>query len=218
MAIGITLLNFSKRLMTESTAPLASYLEVNQADKTVRLTGAATFRKDALSGILNEEETRGLLWILDEIKAGISVVSCPNPRCSKPDGKVSLELVSSKSKLKPEIKDGKPQFQLGIRPHVHLSEQTCPCDLSPSDMVESLKKLLSQEITQKINLALKKAQEHNCDIMGFGEKINQKYPLYWRENAQEWGEDFPQFPVNIEIDVLLDVTGMNVKPLRSLQK
>lgn len=218
LAVGINLLEFGQRLMTESTAPLASYLEFNSEDKSVRLTGAAIFKEDMLCSILNEKETRGLLWLIDKIKAGISVVKCPNPDCPKPDGKVSLEIINSRTDLKPEIKNDQAQFHVKIHPRIRFGEQTCPCDLSTPDKIEDLKNYLIEEITQEINIALKKSREVNCDIFGFGEKIWQRYPKYWCDHATKWEEEFPEIPLEIEVHTHLEETGMSIKPMRSLKK
>lgn len=208
-AIGVTLLEFNQRLLSDTAAPLASYLEYKKEDQSIKLTGASVFKRDKLQGYLSELETRGLLWALDEVKAGIVVVECP-----KKDGKVSLEIVSSKGKIEPQIKEGQPSFKITVSPHVHLSENNCACNYSELKLITQLKDQLKSAVTSEISAALNKSNELQCDIFALGDKLHQRYPKVWLQLAPNWEEILQEAKVEIIIEPRLDNSGMTTKPVR----
>ncbi|MGE5381660.1 MAG: Ger(x)C family spore germination protein, partial [Methylocystaceae bacterium] len=78
---AITFLEFCNRLMSKSTAPIAPILgfheEIGQDGikiKKVTITGTAVFRGEKMIGELNEQESRGLLWVINRIKKGYVII------------------------------------------------------------------------------------------------------------------------------------------------
>lgn len=212
LASAATLLQFIQRLMSKTTAPIASLVEINPEGKTLKLTGTSVFKKDRLIGYLDEMETRGLLWVLGEVKAGIIIVKCPSG-----EGNVSLEVVSASGKINPQNKDGELQIEVKVGVQVHLAEQTCPGDLTKPEASDFLKKELEAEVKKEINAALSKARELNSDVFAFGNEINKKYPQLWREMEANWDEDFSKMEVVIKVEPKLTRTGMTSKTARPEQ-
>lgn len=209
LASGVTLHQFLQRLMSNTTAPLASLVESSEDGKTLKLTGTSVFKEDRLAGYLNETETRGLLWVLGEVNAGIVIVQCPAG-----DGKVSLEIVSSSGKIIPQVRGDKLQLLIRIQMQGHLAEQTCSEDLTKLQAVDFLEKELEDVVRGEIESAISKAREFGCDIFGFGERIKKKNSKLWQQIKGDWEQGFREIPVTLEIEAKLTRTGMTNKPGR----
>lgn len=207
---AVNMQEFLARLMSKTTAPIASVIEVsNQGkQKIARLSGTAVFKTDKLVGYLNKTETRGLLWVINKVKSGIIVVKSP---CD--EGKVSLEIIRASSKITPEIKDNN---ELYIAVHIdeegNLSDQMSSEDLTILPVWRSLEESQADVIQQEVMAALKKAQELNTDIFGFGDAVHRKYPELWDKMEKEWDQYFPALKVEVIVNAKLSRTGLIKKP------
>lgn len=200
----VKLEDFLTRLMSKTTAPIAPIVEVSGKgeERTVRVSGTAVFKKDKLVGQLDETETRGLLWVINEVKSGIIEVDCP-----RSDGKASLEIIRASSKITPEIEDNKILMKMNIKEEGNLGDQSCSENLVLPTGVASLEKEKAAAIQSEVLAALKKAQELNTDIFDFGEAIHQKYPEEWKDLESRWDEVFPNIEVEINVEAKLRLAG-----------
>ncbi|MDK2985716.1 MAG: spore germination protein [Clostridia bacterium] len=208
-ASAVRLQEFLTRLMSKTTAPIASVIEITREkkEKIARLIGTAVFKDDKLVGYLNKSETRGLLWVIGEVKSGIIVVKSPGG-----NGEVSLEIIHASSKIIPEIKDNNIHIRVEITEEGNLGEQTSAEDLTSLPAWTVLERRQSEAIHNEVRRALKKAQELNTDIFAFGEAVHRKYPELWKDIENRWDEYFPNIEVTINVNAKLRRSGMTTKP------
>jgi len=199
------------RLMSKTTAPIATLLEVKEKgeEKIAELVGTAVFKRDKMVGTLDKIETRGLNWVLSEVGSGIIIVSCPI--CNDENDKVSLEIIKAEGKIVPELKEGILEITVKIKEEGNLGSQMCSQDLTEPSHWAALEKKKAQKIQQEVKAALKKAQNLNADVFGFGDKAHKKYPSLWPEWEAQWDEIFPQLKVNILVETKLQKPGMITK-------
>ncbi len=209
--VGIRLYEFRKMLGGTGRDPFATGIELvgaGEGKKRLKLTETAVFRKDRLMGWLDSDETRGLMWILGEVRSGIIVVPAPGPA----EGKVSLEIIRASSKLKPEIKDGYLTMTIEIEEEGNLGEQMAFGDFTKPELWTSLEKRKAEVIEREIRAVLKKAQEEwAVDIFGFGEAFRRKYPREWREMKDNWRDLLPTVAVEVKITAKLRRVGLITK-------
>lgn len=200
---------FTSRLMSRTTAPIAPFIEVSEEsnEKRAYVSGTAVFKKDKLVGELNDAETRGLLWVLGEVKSGIIDVDCPGG-----NGKISLEIIRANSKVTPEIKDDKIHITVKIKEEGSLGSQSCSEDFTLPTAIEALEKRKAAAIRNEVLAALKKARELNTDIFGFGDSVHQKYPKQWQEYETRWDEIFPHIEIELSIEAKIRRLGRINKP------
>lgn len=210
-ASAVDLHDFMTCLMSKTTAPIASLLEVEGEgeEKIARLMGTAVFKKDQMVGSLDKTETRGLLWVLGEVKRGIVITPCPGGK-----GTASLEITRARSKVVPEIKKGTLEITVKIKEEGNLGGQMCGQDLTLPETWTALEKSKAEVIRQEIKAVLKKAQSLNADIFGFGEAVHRKYPALWKEWETQWDDIFPNLAVKVSVEVKLRQTGMITKPVK----
>lgn len=207
-AVAVNTAELSRMIQSKSTAPVTSYIRTKKQGNKTRffLTGTAVFNHDLkMTGKLNEEETRGLLWVLGKVESGIIVVESP-----RGEGNYSLEILKSSGQIVPDFKDGKPVITVKIKADSNLGESSRPEDLMKPGPWKTMEKLQNNIIRQEVNMALRKAQELNADVFGFGEAFHKKYPRQWREMEALWDEIFPSLEVRVVVESTVRRPGLTI--------
>jgi len=202
---------FTQDLMSKSSAPIATY--ITRIGDDVRLAGMAVFKGTRLVGLLDLAETRGLLWVRNQVKSGIIVT-----KCIKDGKKVSLEVMNSKCKVTPVMRNGEIYMKIDVEIKSNLGDQQC---LHNHTTEEALKSLASQQNTvveNEIKAVLAKAHSLGADILLFADTIYRKYPKKWKELAPNWDKVFPTIKTEINVKSSINHIGMIVEPARPPQQ
>lgn len=209
IAPQINILEMTKRLLSKPTAPIAPLIELvgEGKDRRARITGTAIFKGDRLVGELNGSESRGLLWVINEVKSGIISVDYPEGK-----EKVDLEIIRASSKIIPEIKDGKIRIVVKIREEGNLGAQMSSENLTKAPAWKKLEEKQGTAIGQEVTAALQKARELNTDIFGFGNAIQKKFPKIWNDLEKNWDNIFPGLEVVVTVEAKLRRSGLISKP------
>lgn len=209
---AIKLDQFLARLSSKTTAPIAPLVEVVSEDgkKATLIAGTAVFKQDKLVGQLDKTQTRGLLWVIDEVQSGVIEVGCDDS-----NDKVALEIVHANGKVVPEIRDGKIKIKVKIQETGNIGAQQCADNLIKVPTFESLKKKQAFVIESEIRAALDRARQMNTDIFGFGDAIHQHYPREWDDLKERWDEVFPVLDVEIMVETSIRGSGQATKPVWS---
>lgn len=204
----VKLRDFASRLMSKTTAPIAPFIEISGdgEEKTAVISGTAVFKSNKLVGELDKKESRGLSWVLGEIKSGIIDVEGPNNNI------VSTEIIRAKGKIIPEIEDDRIKMKVNITEEGNIGEQMGPEDLTKLPVIALLERKESEVIQDEVMAAVKKAQKLNADVFGFGEAVHQKYPEEWKDMENHWDEIFPEVEVEVNVDAKLRLMGRTLKP------
>jgi spore germination protein KC len=195
-------------LMSKTTAPTAPFIKISRdGDKEVAMiSGTAVFKGDKLVGKLDKHEGRGLLWVMGDVKSGIIEVE------GSENHKVSLEIVRASSKIVPKIINNEITIKVNINEEGNIGEQTGPENLSKLTEVASLEKKKAQVIRNEVMAAVKKAQELNADVFGFGDAVHKKYPDQWKKLEDNWNEIFKDIQVEVDVKAKLRLMGRIIKP------
>lgn len=208
----VNLNEFLGMASSKTTCPFTTGIEEisseDKKSKTFRLAGTAVFKNYKLKGWLDAYETRGLLWVLGKVVSGIIEVECLLDG-EKP---TAQEIIRTSSKVKPKIKDGDLTITVEVFEEGNIGETPIPCaDLTKPENIKRIEKRVAEVIKREINMAVKKAQEFNTDIFGFGEAVHRKYPSEWKELENKWDEIFPHLEVTVKVDAKIRRTGLIFK-------
>ncbi len=177
--------------------------------KDLRVTGSAVFKNERMVSYMDEFETRGYLWVTNELEGGILVLPAPNTK----EELISLEILKSQSKMSIErINDG---FLLRVEVAVdcNIGEQQIPTNFTTVEMIDYLINESHRQIETEILSSFRKAQrELNTDIYGFGDLMKKNYPRQWVEVAEDWDSVFGNLPVSIEIEAKIRKSGQLLQP------
>lgn len=229
IGLKVNLKDFAHMLVAEGLEPIASEIELvpsnvvnreespnqksrSKVETNASIEGAAIFKKDKLIGWMNDRETRGILWLRNKIKTGVITINIPK---EKGNGKVSVQIFGSETKIIPLLKQGELNVEVKVRVDADLYENSSKMDLSIPKEVLFLEKKLEKEIEQRIQVALNKAQnKFKSDIFGFGTAVQRKYPKEWENTFKKrWNQEFPKLQVKINANVTVDRTGLTKKSL-----
>jgi spore germination protein KC len=227
--MSIHLSDFVNMLLADGLEPIAAkvglkYSEVmNKSDsgsedssqnleKIIGITGAAVFHKDKLIGWMNDKEARGVKWLRNEIKDAVVTVDIPK---EMGDGKISLKILMGNTKLKPQMKHNKVEMEVEVRAEGDLYENSSKLDLSNPEVIQFVEEKLRDDITERIQVVLEKAQkQYKSDIFGFGLAVYRSYPKEWKKQFKNrWDEEFPNLEVKITPHVKVVRTGLTNKSL-----
>ncbi|MHB1654620.1 MAG: Ger(x)C family spore germination protein [Desulfitobacteriaceae bacterium] len=215
-SVAVNLMEVTNMLISQSSHPVIGRVAKNQSgqdEEQLLLKGAGVFRKDRLIGWLNPLETRGYLWIKGNVKSGVITIPCPE----QPDKLISLEIIRSKSKIKPRLEMGMLKYTIEVDVNSNLGEQMCTEDLANPEMIAVLEDEQRQAVEKEIVALIRKAQEeYKLDILGLGEATMREFPEEWNKVKEQWEEEFPQAEVEVKVNSRLSHTGM-LKSLKTLK-
>ncbi|MCZ8514018.1 Ger(x)C family spore germination protein [Paenibacillus filicis] len=173
----------------------------------LRVSGLAVFYKDRLKGWLNEQESKAYNYIKGNVKNTVDTVACPK------GGKLSVEVIRTKSEIIGKIPNGKPEVSVELYVEGNVADVECNIDLTQTDTIDELEKRMETEIKDHMKAAIHKAQKtYRSDIFGFGEAIHRADPKVWNRLKDHWVQEFVDLPVNLRIHVKLRRVGTINKP------
>ncbi|WP_024832527.1 Ger(x)C family spore germination protein [Ruminiclostridium josui] len=207
------LLDYSIELQTKGTSTVipAVHLENIEGNLIPRVAGAAIIRNDKLAGELDGEETKDLLFIRDEVKGGV-LVSHEDAGLSAP---ISLEILRSRTKVKPIVETGKLKFKVDIQATVGIDEVGGYENFSNERAVIRLEDSASKATQKKIETFIKKIQsEYGTDIFKFGEKFMERDVKKWKRVADKWEEVFRNSEVEVDAKVHIKNSALLYKTVK----
>jgi germination protein, Ger(x)C family len=168
------------------------------------IQGAAVIKNGKMIGRMDEDATRGVMWLRNEIKQATVTVS--------PDhsgGYVSLHLHRSHTRLLPKIEGGRWIMTVRITGQDDIVENTTELDLSEPDHLGKVEKELEEIVNERVKQALDQAQnELRADIFQFADAFYRKYPKIWKANEDRWDEIFPKVDVRLETELRIARPGL----------
>ncbi|GLX67477.1 Ger(x)C family spore germination protein [Paenibacillus glycanilyticus] len=179
-----------------------SNVEQISSPAQLQYSGLAVFREDKLVGWLNDIESRGYSYIHDDIYNTVGVINCPE------GGKMTLEVIRSKTTTKAKMINGKPEIRLGIRTELSIGEVLCNIDLTQKSSIYELEHQGEARVRGFVERTIKEAQEnYKVDIFGFGDVVHRAYPAYWKQVEDEWDSIFETIPVEVDVVFNIRQTG-----------
>jgi spore germination protein KC len=172
------------------------------------ISGTAVFKKDKLVGHINDELTRGVLWLRNEIKQAMITV--------KPDiaeGLISMKLLRGHTRLIPKIENGKWKITVMGETEDDIVQNGTNLRLMNPKFARMLEKDVETDIQNRMQEALDQVQINmKADVLGFARAFHRKYPGIWRKEKQNWDEIFPKVEVSFNIKAHVRRPGMTNSP------
>ncbi len=175
--------------------------------KTISVSGLAMFKDLKMTGQLDENETRGVLWATGKVKSGIITVDI-----AENNKKVSFETIKARSKITPEIKDNTIIMKININAEGNIGENTGNLDITKLEVINALEKAVTNTIKNEIMSAVKKAKEFDTDVFGFGNLLYEKYPEQWLHIGNDWDVIFKNVQTEISVNTNIILEGKINKP------
>lgn len=195
---------------TATTIPTIRLIKIN-GYTTPYVTGAAILEKDKLIGYLSEAEAKSLLWLEDKLMGGVFVV----PDVDEKGTEVTLEIKKSKTKLKPEVINGKLNIRIDLTVDVDIGEIMGSGDFISETGRTILKKAAERQIKEDLSKLIEKAQkEYKTDFLGFGVKVSRFMPEVWKSIESQWNEFFTEMETSINVNLRIRGSSIARKPIK----
>jgi spore germination protein KC len=205
----VTEFEFLSKIVSKTSSAVAPLVTLKEEDgaKRMKVEGCAVFKESKMVGEFNESETKGLLLVRGELKAGTLSVNALGATAT-------MEIRNAKSKLTPEIKkDGSVKMKIEIDELVGLGDQTGVVSLTDLENSKALLDATKKETESKIEAAIDKSKKLNADVFGFGETVSGKFPKQWKELEKKWDEVYKNIEVELVVKVKGDGSGRISMPL-----
>lgn len=171
------------------------------------LEGAAVLKGHKMVGWMDDDETRGYLWVRGEVRGG-------NVTAEGSDGMISMEVHKVDSKVTSDVSGEKINFHVEVNIMGTINEQTSGDDLTDEQEKSRIEQMLAMKAEDEMRQVVRKAQEEfRTDIFGFGDIVFMKHPKLWRQIGDKWGAVFPEVQVDYRVNVTIKRFGMITKPV-----
>lgn len=153
------------------------------------------------TGDLNQEESRGVLWVDNKIKSGVLNVSLTeNKEKNKKVNKISFEILSSKSSIESKMAADKLSVTINIESSLNIAEILGDLPLSKKTL-KDIEQKATKEIIKEVKSSLKKTQKWGTDIYGINDVVHREHPDYWKDNKKNWDKIFTDLPIKVNASV-----------------
>lgn len=199
---------FAENLLDKTRAATTALISVDTHDgeQRVDVVGTAVFKGDRLAGELNQEETRGLMWALGEVKGGSTTVQC------RSGGYCSIFLQHVTGKITGKMRDGRPEVNVEVTVVGSADELSGSEDLTEPGTLEFLGEQQSRLVESEIRKALSRAREMDADVFGFGAAVHAGYRGDWKAIERQWDDLFLATQVNIKVNSRIEYPSLMTRP------
>lgn len=208
--LNITMKELAQMMAGKADAAVLPWVEIkqkqNDQEASPFINGAAILKKGKMVGRMNDQATRGIMWLRNELKSATVTVS---PKGAK--GYVSLYLIRSHTDLVPHIMDDHWSITVKIETQDDIVENTTDLNLMEPEHTEELETELRTDIENRVKMALTNAQKMNADIFGFADVFYRKYPKEWVQAKDRWDEIYPNVEVKLETNPKVTRPGLTGK-------
>ena len=197
------LINVDMGLMGDSEAVSMPYINKLVSGEPARkehetipyIEGTAVFQKDVMVGVLNMNETRGLLWLKDSVRGSTLTIKLEDK-----EGEISMTPTLGNIHYSPLIKDGTWIMNLHIDMEGDIVQNETHLNLAKEETMNMLKSKFEEALKERVTQAIEKLQkDYQTDVIELGKKFHQKYPKEWHKVKQNWNEKFAEVKVNIDV-------------------
>lgn len=170
----------------------------------IKVYGTAIITDSKLQNELTTDETRGLLFILNEVKKTTYTVQTYDYTTA------SLQIYSTKSKITPTFQDGQIHFNLEINAQAQLGQkELAPNKETNESSLKTLEKAVAHKIeTECLQAYTKAVLESKADIFEFGNIIWQRNPNIWKNQKDNWLENTNNLTFTPNCNVTINRIGL----------
>ena len=195
---------------TTSTEKPKTAAEPPPEAKDVRMIGTAIFKQDKMIGSFDIYETQALQLLTNKFREGLLSTRDPLNK----DDQVAYRLMAATS---PQIKywhqNNKDRFLVKLKLEADLISIQSGIDYSNPRQEAILGKHIALELKQRILKTIKKAQQYDSDVFGFGIKVRNTILTAQAWDRYQWPKKFKDANISIQVKVVLRRVGVHSSPL-----
>jgi spore germination protein KC len=159
----------------------------------IRYEGLAAFKDDQLAGYMNGAEARVYNIITGHFT--VDTITIPSG-----EDYTTCMLRSTKVKVDTKInQDKQAEINIEMKAVLSLIQETGDIDISRTDALKKMEQDVNALLAKQVEGAIKKAQEFESDIFGFGRYVHSQHPKEWKEIKKDWDSIFAKAKINVTV-------------------
>ena len=207
-----TLFSFMRDYKTPYKSALVPFVRIIEPENEERspflfVAGSAIFKEDKMVGLLDEEQTRGILWVTDKVSDGIVALDFNGID-------ISLEILDSKGKFDAKYSDGKITVKSKAEVVFSLGEYQ-GAGRFDEETIEKMKTMAEDKIKKEIKEAFGKVQEKGADIFGVGNYFYRFDYKKWQGFKENFEELYKNAEIQVDVDAEIIRTGSLLEPIEA---
>lgn len=175
------------------------------------LQDTAIIRAGQMVGKLNENETEGLNFLLNQVKGGSILIT------GQEKERATFEIKTAKTEIKPHLNGHSLKVDIITELEGTLNDNMTPHDVDKA-FFNKLEEKVSKQVEKEIRGALDTLQELKADITDIGIKTYQKYPKQWQDISADWNNIFANADISINVNAHYLHEGLINKSIEQHQK
>ncbi|MET3207226.1 UNVERIFIED_CONTAM: spore germination protein KC [Paenibacillus sp. PvR008] len=182
----------------------------NLKDKktNIQVDGLAVFRKDRVTGIIDNHLSRFLLLGMDQAKDTEVFISPP-----KGSGYLSVHLIENSVHIKPYVRGDDIRMTIQMNCNGNVKENETTFDISNGANLKWLEQQVERQIKEDLGKAVRVIQQkYRSDVLGLGRVIITNLPDEWKRIKPRWEQLYPKVEVTINPVVHIENIGAVTKP------
>lgn len=189
------LLNMHSDKTTDIYMPV---LERRNKEKSVFAKGLGLFDGDRLVYVTDDDETKGIIFILDKAK------NCNLEFNTEKFGKVGVQLRNIKSVGNMEIIDGKAVFNTRLKAQLMINEiEKGVVTEIDNEMMEQIKAQGEKYVRELCEKGFYACRNHSSDAVRAGEHLARDCPKEYRLMSKDWKKYFKEVEYYADADIEL---------------
>lgn len=208
----INLIEFFMRMQGDAKSAVTPIIK--KSGEHIQFEKSALFRRDRMIGTLSLNETRGLMWLENEVKSGNITLPFQNEGVELQKN-VSVELSEGHTRITPHF-NGQDEITMDIRckglAQIRDAEMANKM-LFTSQQIDQLEAAVETQLEERIQHTIDIAQQkYKTDFLGFNNKFHNRYPKVWKTIGKDWDEIFPSIRSNLVVDIEIVRQGITKNP------
>jgi spore germination protein KC len=224
ISIGMTYSEFIENYIKKGIEPYLPTLElsgnVEKGSSTksldssdpkaiVSLKGIALFKDSKFISYTTDNESRGINLVNNKIEEMIVSTKCDNNYLV-----TAISDINTNKKVR--FKNGKPVYSISINVQGDIQEVNCDIDLYNKDNLNKITKDVEKKLKKYIKEGIKKAQDNEVDVFGFGNLLYKYNPKYFNK-IDDWNKVFKNIDISIKVNVDLKTKGSIKQSIKAVK-
>jgi len=176
--------------------------------RKLMMDGYAFFDQDdaSLLCFIQGSRARGFNFLKNKIVSGVITVLDPEGE------KVTLEIISSKTKILPEFKNDELVVKIVNETTSNIVEVNGTMNIFVHEIIESHIQQQNDIIESEMQSVINLSNEYESDLFDLSSIITHEYPLRWNEIKEKWRSEFLNVRYEIEVESNINRTYVITKP------
>ncbi len=181
--------------------PIVSISKIKDDKKSpfLSVSGSAIFKEDKMVSSLDENLTRGILWLTEKKTGGVLTIPYQNRS-------VSVEILNGKGDFTANVIDDAIVVNVDISADCTLGEFQNG-EIISEKTLDDIEILCSKKIAGELRTAFFILQNSGADVIGVGEYIYRHCYSDWKKISDNYESLFKSAKLNMEINVDITRTG-----------